>query len=153
MKKVDVEQTTDHLSKLLLEENQLNDSILKNKANIISKLIEKFNNVEFDQHSSRRWGKFFYDNDNNHEVNYYYELTLRGNYTVKLDKTIDGFICVIETVNNDTSLTIDSNETLDIFTLLEELYNKLEDRFSNLKLKRENELSKKILDDITNILK
>lgn len=152
MKKVDVEQTTNHLSKLLLEENQLNDSILKNKANIISKLIEKFNNIEFDQHSSRRWGKFFYDNDN-HEENYYYELTLRGSYIVKLDKTIDGFICSIAAVNNNTLLIIDSNETLDIFTLLEELYNKLEDRFSNLKLKRENELSKKILDDITSILK
>jgi hypothetical protein len=152
MKKVDVEQTTNHLSKVLAEESQLEDSILLNKTNIIKKLIEKFDKVEFDQYSSRRWGKFFYDNDNNHEVNYYYELTLRGNYIIKLDKTIDGFICTIETVNNDTSLTIDSNENLDIFTLLEELYDKLEDRFSNLKLKRENELSKKILDDITNIL-
>lgn len=153
MKKVDVEQTTNHLSKVLAEESQLEDSILLNKTNIIKKLIEKFDKVEFDQYSAQRWGKFFYDNDNSHKVNYYYELTLRGNYIIKLDKTIDGFNCVIETVNNDTSLTIDSNESLDIFTLLEELYDKLEDRFSNLKLKRENELSKKILDDITSILK
>ena len=152
MKKVDVEQTTNHLSKVLAEKNQLENSFLLNKTNIIKKLIEKFDKVEFDHYSSQRWEKIFYDNDNTHEVNYYYELTLRGNYSIKLDKTIDGFICTIEAVNNDTSLTIDSNESLDVFTLLEELYDKLEDRFSNLKLKRENELSKKISDDITNIL-
>ena len=83
MKKIDVEQTTDHLSKVLAEESQLEDSILLNKTNIIKKLIEKFDKVEFDHYSSQRWEKIFYDNDNTREVNYYNELTLRGNYSIK----------------------------------------------------------------------